>query len=246
MVSHAPVFKHIDDNTREALRRLGGFVEILGSMFRLSRATQPDKEKLLAAAQQAPLSSPHLLTLTDGPVGTPPRGFAHDLTRSEIGHGLDVFVAARKAFQRWQQFDLGWVQVVNGVPKVVPGELVAVEAHTAILWSVSVSRIVETVDTPTRFGFMYTTTALHVEEGQERFVLEFDTQKESVRYLIEAVSRPRHILARIGYPFSRAMQRRFARDSHARLRHYVLDGLAGSRDGVQDGFDVGCLRSPPQ
>jgi uncharacterized protein (UPF0548 family) len=104
------------------------------------------------------------------------------------------------------------------------GEVVAVEAHTAYLWSINFSRIVEIVDSPTRFGFMYATTALHVEEGQERFVIDFDPESGSVSYLIEAVSRPRHILARLGYPFSRAMQHRFARDSHARIRHCILGG----------------------
>jgi uncharacterized protein (UPF0548 family) len=110
------------------------------------------------------------------------------------------------------------VQVATPVPKVVPGELVAVEVHTAYLWSMNINRIVEVVDSPTCFGFTYTTTAFHVEKGQERFVIEFDTESESVFYLIEAMSRPRHILARIGYPFSRVMQHRFARDSQARMR----------------------------
>ena len=99
----------------------------------------------------------------------------------------------------------------------------AVEAHTAYLWSMNISRIMEVVDSPTRFGFLYATTAVHVEEGQERFVIEFDTESRSVLYLIEAISRPRHILARIGYPLSRAMQRRFARDSHARMRSCLLE-----------------------
>ena len=99
----------------------------------------------------------------------------------------------------------------------------AVEAHTAYLWSMNINRILEVVDSPTRFGFLYSTTALHVEEGQERFVIEFDTASESVFYLIEALSRPRHILARIGYPFSRAMQHRFGRDSHTRMRSCLLD-----------------------
>jgi uncharacterized protein (UPF0548 family) len=191
-------------------------------VLRPFRTSEAQKEKLLAAARDAAPSSPHLLTVIDGSFGTPPKGFAHDLSRSEIGRGLHVFVAAREAFQRWKQFDLGWVQVVNPIAKIAPGELVAVEAHTAYLWSISFNRVVEVVDSPTRFGFMYTTTALHVEEGQERFVIEFDPESESVSYLIEAVSRPRHILARIGYPLSRAMQHRFARDSHARIRRCIL------------------------
>ncbi|MBV8436587.1 MAG: DUF1990 domain-containing protein [Silvibacterium sp.] len=147
----------------------------------------------------------------------------HDLSRSEIGRGLHVFEVAREAFRRWEQFDLGWVRVVNSIPKIALGELVAVEAHTACLWSINFSRVEEVVDSPTRFGFMYTTTAVHVEEGQERFVIDFDLATESVSYLIEAVSRPRHLLARIGYPFTRATQHRFARDSHARMKRCVRD-----------------------
>jgi uncharacterized protein (UPF0548 family) len=142
----------------------------------------------------------------------------HDFSRSEIGRGTRVFGAAREAFQRWQQFDLGWVQVINPNARITPGQLVGVEAHTAFLWSVNLSRIAEIVDLPTCFGFLYTTTALHIEEGQERFILELDPASESVTYLVEAVSRPRHQLARVAYPFSRAMQHRFARDSHVRMK----------------------------
>ena len=194
--------------------------------MRLLRASEDHKNKLLAAVHEAAPASPHLMTLTHGSLGTPPKGFVHDLSRSEIGRGLDAFVAAREAFQGWKQFDLGWVRVVNSIPRIALRELVAVEAYTAFLWSINFSRVVEVVDIPTRFGFMYTTTAFHVEEGQERFVIDFDPESELVTYLIEAVSRPRHLLARIGYPFSRAMQHRFARDSHARMRRYVLDQCA--------------------
>jgi uncharacterized protein (UPF0548 family) len=192
-------------------------------VFRLTRASKHEREKLLVVAREAQLCSPPLLTLADGPLGTPPRGFAHDLSRSNIGRGPRAFAAAREAFERWEQFDLGWVRIANPVPKVLPGELVAVEACTACLWSMNLNRIVEIVDSPTRFGFMYTTTTLHVEEGQERFVVQFDPDSQSVLYLTEAISRPRHILARLGYPFSRAMQHRFARDSHARMKRLLLN-----------------------
>lgn len=192
-------------------------------MFRWTPANRQQREKLLAAALHAPPSSPHLLTLSGGLLENPLRGFAHDLSLSAIGRGAHAFSIARDGLRRWKQFDLGWVRIANPVPKILPGELVAVEAHTAGLWSINFSRIVEIVDTPTRFGFLYTTTALHVEEGQERFVVEFDAQTESVLYLIEAVSRPRHILARAGYPFSRVMQHRFARQSRARMRRYVQE-----------------------
>jgi uncharacterized protein (UPF0548 family) len=194
-----------------------------GSVLRPFRASEDEKRTLLAAAREAPPSTPQLLTLTLGPLGIPPKGFVHDLSRSEIGTGLHAFEAARAAFQRWEQFDLGWVRVVNSIPRIALGELVAVEAHTACFWSINLSRVVEVVDSPTRFGFMYATTAFHVEIGQERFVIEFDPTSKSVTYLIEAMSRPRDLLARIGYPFSRLTQHRFRRDSHARMKRSVLD-----------------------
>jgi uncharacterized protein (UPF0548 family) len=118
---------------------------------------------------------------------------------------------------------VGWVRIANSLPAIIPGELVAVEARTALIWSVNFSRITEVVDTSVRFGFLYTTTSIHVEEGQERFVLEYDADSGCVSYLIEAVSRPWHFLARIAYPFSRAMQHRFARDSHSRMRRSVSE-----------------------
>jgi uncharacterized protein (UPF0548 family) len=192
-------------------------------VFRLFKPSEADKEALLATAGDAPPSSPHLLTLANGPLCTPPKGFVHDLSRSEIGRGRHAFEAARSAFRRWQQFDLGWVQAVNPSAEITPGQLVGLEVHTACLWSISLTRLTEIVDSPTRFGFMYTTTAFHLEEGQERFVIDFDPETASVSYLIEAVSRPRHPLARIAGPFSRAMQRRFARNSHARMTTCLLD-----------------------
>jgi uncharacterized protein (UPF0548 family) len=191
-------------------------------VLRLFRESEDQKTKLLTGGREAPPSSPQLLTVTDGSLGSPPKGFVRDFSRSEIGRGRHAFMAARESFQRWEQFDLGWVLVANPTAKIALGQMVAVEAHTACLWSINLSRIVAIVDSPTRFGFMYATTALHVEEGQERFVIDFDPESGLVSYLIEAVSRPRHILARIGYPFSRAMQHRFARDSHARMKHCIL------------------------
>ena len=80
--------------------------------------------------------------------------------------GLHAFETARDAFLRWQQFDLGWVQVVNPSAKIMPGQLVGVEAHTACLWSVSLNRVVEIVDSQTRFGFMYAATPSMLSRGK--------------------------------------------------------------------------------
>ena len=133
-----------------------------GSVFRLSRTSEDDRRELLATASYAPVSSPDLLSLADGLLSSKlPTGFAHDLSRSNLGQGQQTFEAARGAFLRWQQFDLGWVQVLNPGAKVAPGQLVGGEAHTAVLWSVSFNRIVETVDSLMRLQVSTGIDAVH-------------------------------------------------------------------------------------
>jgi uncharacterized protein (UPF0548 family) len=115
-------------------------------------------------------------------------------------------------------FDLGWARVANPGAPIECGQIIAMEAHTLGLWTLNLSRIMETVDTASRFGFLYATTPIHVEQGAERFLLEFDATTGDAHYLLEAISRPRHLLARVGWPISRALQHQFARESHRRMQ----------------------------
>jgi len=188
-------------------------------MFTLTKPSAKAIAQQIAAAEKLPAAAPPLLTLNAGlaPEQHLPFAFAHDLSRTTIGQGPASFAAVRQAFRRWAMFDLGWVRVANTDAPIVPGQLVAVAAHTLGLWTLNLSRILEVVDTPLRFGFLYSTTALHVEEGEERFLLEFDETTGDVAYLLESVSRPRSPLARLGLPFTRHYQHRFARDSHRRI-----------------------------
>lgn len=118
-------------------------------------------------------------------------------------------------------FDLGWVRVANPQVRIVRDQLIVVAVYTLGLWTVNISRVVDFVDRPGMFGFVYATTAFHVEEGEERFLIEFDSGSEAVSYTVEAISRPRSNLARIGWPVTRMFQHRFARDSSRRMRDAV-------------------------
>lgn len=191
-------------------------------MFRIQRPDQSEIAHALAAARDLPDCAPQLLSLRGGPVRNVPESFAHDRSESMLGSGVKVFLGAKSAMRRWAEFDLGWVSVSNSTAPVAPGQLIAVLAHTIGLWSLNISRILETVDSSTQFGFLYSTTRNHVEFGQERFLVNFDERQGTVSYLIEAFSKPRHPLARIGYSFTRGMQHRFARDSHASMKSCVL------------------------
>ena len=72
-----------------------------------------------------------------------------------------------------------------------------------------------------RFGFAYGTMAEHAESGEERFTVEWDRDEDTVWYDILAFSRPRQMLARLGYPLSRLLQKRFAEDSKAAMLEAV-------------------------
>ena len=78
-----------------------------------------------------------------------------------------------------------------------------------------------------RFGFAYGTLPGHAESGEERFLVEWDRADDAVWYDILAFSRPRHPLARLGYPLTRRTQRRFARDSAAAIRQAVAHAPPG-------------------
>lgn len=148
--------------------------------------------------------------------GTPPAGYVVDRTRVKLGTGEAAFHAAKSALQRWQQFQLGWVEAGPRETLLQPGNVVCVMGHAVGVWWVNACRIVYVVDEAgpvQRFGFAYGTLPGHVESGEERFLVEWDHTDNSVWYDIVAFSRPHHFLSRIGYPVVRQLQKRFARDS---------------------------------
>ncbi len=189
-------------------------------MFTLHKPTDEAIRHQLDAAQHLPLNY-GMAFVTEREREHLPTGYVRDHLRTEIGHGEADFAAAKAAFRKWQQFDLGWVRVANSEVKMEIDNQVTVEAHTFGLWSVNISRILYTIDEEDRFGFAYGTIQQHVESGEERFLLEFYPVSGLVFYDLLAISRPAHWLARLAYPFTRSQQHRFARESHARMKQVI-------------------------
>ena len=156
---------------------------------------------------------------------TPPSNFKLDHHRVQLGAGKIIFDRAVVALKRWRQFDLGWVSIVpRGVPIEV-GSTVAVKAHAFGSWSLSATRIVYVIDDNGpifRFGFAYGTLPDHVECGEERFLIEWNTVDDSVWFDILAFSQPRHPLVRLSAPLARRLQKRFGREALQRVRNEVL------------------------
>ncbi|AWM39343.1 DUF1990 domain-containing protein [Gemmata obscuriglobus] len=162
--------------------------------------------------------------------GTPPDGFDVDRTRTKLGEGEPVFRSAVDALRRWEQFRLGWVEAWSPDTPIRTGAVVAVMGRAVGLWWLNACRIVYTVDEAgpvSRFGFAYGTLPGHVERGEERFLIEWDRASGGVWYDILAFSRPKHVLARIGYPVVRRKQKRFGRHSAAAMLRAIRPAGAG-------------------
>jgi uncharacterized protein (UPF0548 family) len=147
-----------------------------------------------------------------------------DRTRVRLGRGEAVFDAARAALRRWQQFQLGWVELCWPDTPVQVGAGVAVLARAAGFWWLNACRIVYVVDEAgpaRRFGYAYGTLPSHAGRGEERFLVEMDPADGSVWYDILAFSRPGGWLIRLGYPRVRQVQKRFGRDSAAAMQRAV-------------------------
>jgi uncharacterized protein (UPF0548 family) len=147
----------------------------------------------------------------------PPAGFAVDHTRIKLGEGGEVFTRARAALGRWEQFSLGWVGAWSPRTTIETGDVVAVAARLVGLWWLNACRIVYVVDEEERYGFAYGTLPDHAGTGEERFLVEWDRVSGEVWYDILAFSRPRWLVARLGYPYMRRLQRRFGRESAAAM-----------------------------
>jgi len=161
----------------------------------------------------------------------PPADYVVDHTRIKLGQGEEVFMKAKAALGRWQQFRLGWVEVWSPETPIQTGEVVAVIARNVGLWWLNACRIVYVVDEEEpiqRYGFAYGTLPDHAETGEERFLVERDRASGEVWYDILAFSRPHLLLTRLGYPFVRRVQKRFAEASAAAMLRVVNNVERGS------------------
>lgn len=190
--------------------RAGGSIR---RVFRFARPGSDRVRRFLDAQRALPLTY-DAVGRTDG--GEPPAGFAHDHNRQLLGHGAQTFAHGKAALRAWRMFPAPWTAIEPDTTPIAKDQVVAVHVRVLGLWWLNAARIVYTVDEPRRFGFAYGTLPGHAERGEERFTVEW-LPDDSVWYDLRAFSRPRHLLARLAYPITRAYQRRFGRASKAAM-----------------------------
>jgi uncharacterized protein (UPF0548 family) len=156
-----------------------------------------------------------------------PTGYNVDHNRIQLGKGEDTWQRAANAIRAWKMFSMPWVSLHWPSAPLQIGSDVAVSIHHFGFYSLNACRIVYVIDeegsTVKRFGFAYGTLAEHAESGEERFTIEWNRDDDRVWLDILAFSRPRQVLARVGYPLSRLLQKRFAEGSKAAMLQAVRD-----------------------
>ena len=187
-------------------------------MFLTHRPTKSEIDKFIDQSSTLPLSY--------HPVGLAkesPPGFNADLAGGIVGRGASALARARRALKEWRHFELGWVELFPHGAPTEPGTVVAVLVRHLGFWSLNGCRVVYKFgdDDVSRFGFAYGTLTNHAEMGEESFEVSM-TDSEEVTYRIRAVSKPRAVLARIGYPYARISQSRFRRDSIAAMKRALM------------------------
>jgi uncharacterized protein (UPF0548 family) len=150
--------------------------------------------------------------------GKLPTAYTVDHNRTKLGSGARTYAQAVAALRVWKQFDLGWTRIVPPLSTIQAEQIVAVQARSFGVWSLNACRVVYVIDTERKLGFAYGTLEAHAERGEERFLVEWDAQDDSVCYDILAFSQPEHPLVRLGRPLARMLQKRFARDSLQAMR----------------------------
>ena len=182
-------------------------------MFQFTRPTPQRIDAFLASQQNAPFSYREIGATR----GEPPPGYTVDRNRVELGSGVETFQRAVLALRAWRMMALGWASVHPREAPIEAGTTVAVVARHYAFWSLNACRIVYVLDEETdgvrRTGFAYGTLPEHGALGEERFSIEWHRADDRVWYDLYAFSRPAHLLARLGYPLGRRLQRRFARAS---------------------------------
>lgn len=189
-------------------------------MFFLRKPSAERVQRFLNEQKGLPFSYPEVGATNS----TLPSGYNIDHNRIQLGYGEHVFTRAVAAIRSWKMQDLGWLELCWPGAPIEVGSTVAVVCPHFGFWSCHPARIVYVIDEADnqsrRFGFAYGTLPAHDEQGEERFLIEWLHEDDSVWYDILAFSRPASALAKLGYPLVRMLQKRFGRDSkQAMLKH---------------------------
>jgi len=190
-------------------------------MFFLRPPSADQIREFIASQQALPFTYPEVGATREAIPG----GYTFDHNRVKLGHGRQTYERAIAALRQWRHFDLGWAKIVPELTPIEVGATVAMLAKHLGFRSLNACRIIYVINdqsqvakAPLKWGFAYGTLPDHAECGEERFTIEWHSADDSVWYDLLAFSRPKKFHARVGYPYARFLQKRFARESLRAMR----------------------------
>ncbi|HXV43918.1 MAG TPA: DUF1990 domain-containing protein [Anaerolineae bacterium] len=178
-------------------------------MYSLTKFTREQIQQFIASQRDRPFSYAEV----GASQAAPPAGYTVDHNRMQLGVGVEIFERAKTAVQRWEMFHFNWLQLCWPGAPIEVGSTVAIMVRALGIWSLNACRIVYLIEEKgaiEKFGFAYGTLPEHAERGEERFCVEWHHQNDTVWYDILAFSRPHQLLAKVTYPYTRQLQKRFA------------------------------------
>ncbi len=176
---------------------------------------EPSDEKIknfLATQQDLPFSYAEV----GASQKTIPSGYPVNHHRIQLGSGAEIYERAADAIRNWAMYQTGWTRLHPPKVPIAVGAVVCVAVNHGFCWSLNPCRIIyilEETGAAERYGFAFGTLPGHSEKGEERFVVEWRREDDSVWFELLSFARPHHILAKIGFPFVGFFQRKFGEDA---------------------------------
>lgn len=181
--------------------------------------------------------------------GAPPPGFLHHRRETLLAPGEEAFARAGVGLRLGVPFFLPWVRLLVAAPPVlhggsphgevhlqaerprplIAGEVVAIAGRGAGLWWTSFVRVLDVEEAEDETSLTLGTLPRHVMSGQERLSVRLERGEGTVRFAIEAFSRPRHPLVRLGVTWARSRQRAFAVHAAEAMRRFLAEGGENAR-----------------
>jgi uncharacterized protein (UPF0548 family) len=169
--------------------------------------------RFLEYQRSLPFSYPEVSASRDGA----PPGYPVNQLRGRLGAGLETYSRAAGALRGWKMYETGWTKLCWPEAPITEGTVLGVLGRHFGLCSLNACRIVYVIEEEAsllkRYGFAFGTLPGHVERVEERFSVEWHRAEDSVFYEVFAFARPAHPLVKVGPPFVRLIQRRFAATS---------------------------------
>jgi uncharacterized protein (UPF0548 family) len=174
-------------------------------------------ERLVESVRQAQPTYPDVgATMAGGQ----PEGYHYHQHETILGHGFEAFGRAVRGLKAWEAHRGPGIRIFPKGQDITTGATVVVTLGSARVALAAPCRIVSVIDQETRWGFAYGTLPGHPEQGEEAFVVSL-APDGTVRFQIDAFSRPADPIVRLSGAIGRALQKGGTKGYLRSLRRYV-------------------------